>query len=192
MQGFEFSILTLQEVFLNIQTNPSDPRNQAIANACSARSFSLIDTESTDSMYLLIGWNRTVDNIFIYETRVLKNLWFVYPHTILMDDDHVKNNCAAIINKLLEIILLQYQDDKLIKAFDFKVVIYIPLNITITNGYKSGPCVSNILKQSLPKSTTQWYEYVVKINQLIWEQKTPHRHRKKAAVRQPQPQSNAM
>jgi len=186
MQGFEFSMLTLQEVFLNIQTNPSDPRNRLVANACSARSFSLIDTESTDSMYLLIGWNREIADIFIYETRVLKNLWFVYPHTILMDDDHVKNNCAAIINKLLEIILLQYQDDKLIKAFDFKVVIYIPLNITITNGYKSGPCVSNILKQPLPKSTTQWYEYVVKINQLIWEQKVPHRHRKKAGVRQQQ------
>ena len=108
-------------------TNPTNPTTCLIANALAIRPFSLIDTAGTQSDGQFLFINLTPNgSLVIYEMMEYKNMWTIYPHTITMDAAEIKHTVEQIVSHLLGWLQQQYQDERLLKCIDFKILIYLP------------------------------------------------------------------
>jgi hypothetical protein len=159
--------LTLQEINQNIQTNPLDIFNKSLTNALNSKSFTMIDGSQTTSR-LLFGWpGNNPSNIIIYEVYEIKNIYFVYPHTVMHNDhpDMIEHDYYMIIKKIYDYLVSNCLSEQLFKLFDFKIVLTLPINVNLSGCYKYGPTTTNVLGQTLPNTHHEWFNYNIKLNQ---------------------------
>jgi hypothetical protein len=165
------SLITVGQLIDQLNQNTTDRYNIALSAALSQRGFSLISTDgqTIDKMLCFFGFIKDTDVLFLYEIREYKNLWFVYPHTIMLENpDSIRETCELLTINLTKYLNEQYsQNNKLLKSLDFKILIYLPINISISGGYLSGPMTSNILNNPMPESVNGWYENSIKVNQML-------------------------
>ena len=107
-------------------------------------------------------------NECIFEFTEYKNLYLLYPSKIF-DMSKVQTYIDEIKYIFLEMLLKTY-NEKFLKLLDIKIVLYLPIDISLTQFYKAGPLHTTVYGVELTKDYN-WYEYVLKMNQFIYTNK---------------------
>lgn len=116
----------------------------------------------------------------IYECIEYKNMFFVFPHTIDIAAISATNEILRVhmdcISRLLINRLKTFYQERFVKMLDYKIVNYLPICAKISSCYVNGPYTKTIYEMRL-NPDVQWYEYVMKVNQIIYNM---NKHAKKS------------
>jgi len=112
-----------------------------------------------------------IDNKIIIELKILDNIYIAFIHFSLSNDLKFISYALDSLNKLLVHELTNSHNERLIKLFDKKLVLFSTLNHSFSHFYKIGPFEQNsdtIFNFKLPNSSEPWFEYSLKLNQFIY------------------------
>lgn len=107
-------------------------------------------------------------NECIFEFTEYKNLYLLYPARII-HVEKLSNYIDELKQMFLEMLLKTYSE-KFLKLLDIKIVLYLPVSITLSQFYKAGPLSTTVYGVELAREYN-WYEYVLKMNQFIYTTK---------------------
>lgn len=118
-------------------------------------------------------------NVALFECIEYKNVFMILPVLIQLNTDHLNQTKQIKYQQynenIGEIILYRLQnmyDSRLLKLFDFKIVMYFDSNYKYMANYICGPMEQTIFSIPIP---TSW-EYMMKVNQLIYNKEHPTSH----------------
>jgi len=115
--GATVHFLTLGEIMQHCNAQSTDPYTTVLAEKLRSKSFSLINQENMASRLLIAYVGNVPENIIIYETHEVKNLYFVMPHTII--NEMISHDYNMIVGKLYTYLVQSCKSEQLFKAFDF-------------------------------------------------------------------------
>jgi len=101
----------------------------------------------------------------VYECKKFMNIIFLYPISMVNPQEDLK-----LIQFILITQLVHTYEPRVLKLLDLKIMVYLPWKISITNYYINGPYSKSIIYNiDLPKEY-EWYEYVLRVNQYVYNQ----------------------
>ena len=112
-----------------------------------------------------------IENQIIIEIKIIENLYIALIHFAHDYNSEFINKSLHYLNKLLVHELTNLYNERLLKFFDKKVILFSNINHSFSHFYKNGPFQPHsltIFNFPLPTSTTPWFEYTIKLNQFIY------------------------
>ena len=149
---------------------------QYVLSCCTKKPYCLVNStldNNSGNSYLFIVMPQNEPGR-IYEAIEYKNMILIMMHTI--DMTHMSSTLYSkdMINmsKLITRHLQSIYQERMLKMLDYKIINYLPVSMKICECYVNGPYEKTIYEMNLPsKNETQqllWYEYYMKINQLLY------------------------
>jgi len=156
-----------------------------------------ISTHTSNNNFKLI--NQPHDKLFIIpdkliiELKIYENLYLAFIHFTYSNDTNFISFSLNCLNQIISHELKNTHNERLIKLFDKKIVLYSTFNSSFSHYYKAGPLSptdKTIYNFSLPSQPDTngtpmvWYEYTIRLNQFIYNnlskdiQKQKHQEKK--------------
>lgn len=164
-QSNEYHILTNLH---DINSESSDPfftqlKNFISTHVSNTNNFKLVNLPQ-DKIFV-------IPNKLVIELKIYENLYLAFIHFTYSQETNFMSNALYSLNKLLSHELTHSFNERLLKLFDKKIILYSTINASFQHYYKKGPFPPNsktIYDFQLPEYQNPWFEYTLKINQFIF------------------------